>query len=540
MRPAVATPKSIEDSRHRDTPSLEMLPTRSLRPLDHPLIVVIGLLLPAAMAPAVAQDTDSGRLMHHVDVLAADSMEGRRTATPGEARAAEYIATTLQGYGLAPAGDRGSYLQKFPVVEYVIDTEVSALSIGDTKLQFARGFRRRGGGGQFRAQSFEGDIVIVTGSPTSQVGLDLDLVEGAVVYYDAPRRDDGSVDPTWLRSVIQIAGMEPAAILLPSSLDEDGWDSVWASRESHWMATDTFGWPSWTDQKREATSLSFFEIDDDGQQALDPAIPNGDGVRTIQTDVPVDLRTVLRPNDLRYGHNVIGVVEGSDPALRDEAIVLTAHYDALGVVRSSGGDDGIVNGADDNASGVAVLLEVARSLAEDPPVRTVLFVALSGEEQGLWGSVFFLDHVPALGPTIISNVNLDMVGRTHRPGGIYAIGADELVAGAELLGPTPDGLTVLGDDEFEADFPDQHFYYRSDQISFIREGIPALFLTSSGLHDDYHSPSDEPHTVDPEHLAEVARLVHGLVRDLGSGDVTFELRRSPEEIMSEWHLRPLE
>ena len=131
-----------------------------------------------------------------------------------------------------------------------------------------------------------------------------------------------------------------------------------------------------------------------------------------------------------------------------------------------------------------------------------------------------------------------MVGRAHRPGGLYALGLAELVGGDALAREASRGLTVHGDDAFEADFPDQHLLYRSDQISFIRAGIPGVLLTSSGFHDDYHAPSDEAPTVDPDHLARVAGLVRALVRDVADGALTFELARTPEAIMAEWHLRP--
>jgi hypothetical protein len=203
--------------------------------------------------------------------------------------------------------------------------------------------------------------------------------------------------------------------------------------------------------------------------------------------------------------NVVALLPGADPLLRDTYVVLTAHFDHVGVGAPDARGDSIYNGADDNASGTAALVEVAGAFAAlpEPPARSVLFLAVSGEEKGLLGSMHFARNptVPAEG--IVANINMDMISR-NAPDTLIAIGQEystfEDVL-AEVLAAHPEvGLTVIRDP-----VPHEQLFFRSDQLSFIQIGVPALFFFT-GLHEDYHRPSDLPARVDPEKAARVGRL----------------------------------
>lgn len=219
--------------------------------------------------------------------------------------------------------------------------------------------------------------------------------------------------------------------------------------------------------------------------------------------------------------NVVARLAGSDPARAGEYVILVAHYDHLGVGEPDERGDSIYNGADDNASGVAALLEVAQAfgaLPEAPP-RPVLFVAVSGEEEGLLGSAWFATHPTVDLAEAVAAINMDMIGRNH-PDSIRVIGH-----GYSTLGPLIErvaaGAPRLGLDVGADRQADAAFFERSDNISFARLGIPAVTLFA-GLHDDYHAPSDEPGKVDPEKIARVARLVFLTAHRLASGDVEVE------------------
>ncbi len=204
--------------------------------------------------------------------------------------------------------------------------------------------------------------------------------------------------------------------------------------------------------------------------------------------------STLRP---ARSSNVVGVIEGSDPRLRDQYVVLSAHLDHLGVTKPVGGD-AINNGALDNASGVATLIEVAKQLAGARPKRSVLLVATTGEEKGLVGADYFARHpVRAIG-SIVANVNLDMPILTYRFTDLFAAGADRSTLGATAKAALAGmGVALAPDPD-----PNEALFTRSDHYRFVQQGVPALFLKTGfanggeaataafrGTH--YHRPTDD-------------------------------------------------
>jgi len=203
--------------------------------------------------------------------------------------------------------------------------------------------------------------------------------------------------------------------------------------------------------------------------------------------------------------NVIGVLQGSDPELRDTYVVYSAHFDHVGIGAPDADGDSIYNGADDDASGTALVLEVARAFSSlpEPPRRSVVFLAVSGEEKGLLGARHWATHPTVPIEAVVANVNADMVGR-NAPDTLIAIGGEYSSLGdlsANVAASHPDiGLVVAPDPD-----PSENAFFRSDHVAFVREGIPAIFYTT-WLHDDYHAPSDEVDSIDADKLARVARL----------------------------------
>lgn len=215
------------------------------------------------------------------------------------------------------------------------------------------------------------------------------------------------------------------------------------------------------------------------------------------------------PREVVEASNVVGIVRGQDPERREQFVVVSAHIDGLGVGRAIDGDS-IYNGADDNASGTAGLLEIAESLSssEAAPARSVLFLAVSGEEQGLWGSTWFVHRPPVPLSQIVANINIDMIGRNWEDT-IAVIGKPYSSLGAtvdSVASANPElGLAVVGDL-----WPGERFFFRSDHYNFARNGIPAVFFFN-GVHEDYHQPSDEPDRIDFEKASRVARLIQEVV-----------------------------
>ncbi|WP_194797872.1 MULTISPECIES: M20/M25/M40 family metallo-hydrolase [Myxococcaceae] len=216
----------------------------------------------------------------------------------------------------------------------------------------------------------------------------------------------------------------------------------------------------------------------------------------------------------RTGLNVVGRLEGADPALKDEVVVVGAHYDHLGVGPAVNGD-AIYNGADDDASGVAAVLEAARALAQGPrPRRTVLFIATTGEEEGTLGAKWYLQHPVAPLERTVAELEVEMIGRPDPlvggAGHLWLTGYERSTMGESF---THEGLEIVADPR-----PAQHFYERSDNIAFARLGIPAHTLSSYNLHADYHTPADEVSRLDIAHMTQAIESIVSAVRLLADGD----------------------
>jgi hypothetical protein len=211
------------------------------------------------------------------------------------------------------------------------------------------------------------------------------------------------------------------------------------------------------------------------------------------------------PEDTDMTMNVVARLPGSDPVLADEHVVIGAHYDHVGI-RTPVAGDSIYNGADDNGSGTSAVAELAEAFAglEEPPRRSVLFVFFAGEERGLLGARYFVGSPEAPMGNSAAMINLDMVGRnwTDRVAAIYQPTSDIFERAERVADAHPE----LNMDLLIDPWPNENLVNRSDQAPFIPYGIPVMFLTS-GLHEDYHMPSDEADRLDYEKTERLTRLV---------------------------------
>jgi hypothetical protein len=250
-----------------------------------------------------------------------------------------------------------------------------------------------------------------------------------------------------------------------------------------------------------------------------------DSTRRIRVPVDGPLRAALAvhqsfadldsvpPARRRPAVNVVGVIRGSDPALKNEYVLVDAHYDHLGIGRPVNGDS-IYNGADDDASGVTAVLEIARQLKQGPrPKRTVVFAATMGEEVGLLGTNWFIAHPPIPLDQMSANLEIEMIGRPDSlAGGVgraWLTGYARSTMGDMLAS---NGIPIVADKRL-----DQQFFERSDNIAFARRGIPAHTLSTYNMHSDYHQPSDDISLVDFVHMAGVINAGARAVRLLTDG-----------------------
>jgi Zn-dependent M28 family amino/carboxypeptidase len=193
--------------------------------------------------------------------------------------------------------------------------------------------------------------------------------------------------------------------------------------------------------------------------------------------------------------NVIGVIPGHDPKLKDQVVLLTAHMDHIGVGKAVEGDD-IYNGADDDASGCVAVLQLAHTLSRGkPPRHTVIFAFFGSEETGGQGDQYFLEHPPVPLINIMANLEFEMIGRADsavKPDQLWLTGYDRTNLGPELA---HHGAKLVADPH-----PEQQFFQRSDNFALARKGIVAQTVSSFGLHRDYHQPSDDVAHVDFPHM----------------------------------------
>lgn len=234
----------------------------------------------------------------------------------------------------------------------------------------------------------------------------------------------------------------------------------------------------------------------------------------------------------RQSANVVGVLEGTDPALKNEYVVISAHLDHVGKGAPIGGD-AIYNGAFDNASGIAVMLEAARLLASSPvkPRRSVIFLAVTAEESGLQGADYFVQHPTVPREAIVANINIDMPVALAPLADVTAFGAENSTLGAVVeRAAAAEGVAVTPDSK-----PEEVIFVRSDQYAFVRAGIPALYIDEGMRSTDptqdqaarveafrkerYHQPGDDlSQAIDWPSLAMLARLNARVITEVANDE----------------------
>jgi aminopeptidase YwaD len=466
---------------------------------------------------------DAERIAADVRWLADDAREGRGAGTQGLEAAAEWLAQAFRGAGLAGGGDEGGYLQRFEM---------------PISLRVVRETLRAGGldleaGSDFAAllSSGDGDVsgpLVFAGYGISAPEHGYDdwdgaPVEGAVVLVleDRPGGDGspfaGVRANAFLSRAHKISNARDrgarAVLLAPSTDDGENAALAQSARPSANPSQRSSGIPVLSLSRAAAermVGLAGGAGLGERQQRIDAALrPASEALPTVEVVLEVQME-----RRLGSAANVVGILEGSDPILRHEAVVVGAHYDHLGrgefgsLAPDRRGE--IHNGADDNASGTAGVLELARAFARAPrPRRSLVFAAFSGEEIGLFGSSAYVE-APALPLSdTAAMLNLDMVGRL-RDGGLAVFGTGSSPDFPDLVERALQGLSL------DASFTEDGFA-PSDQTSFYARGIPVLMFFT-GAHPHYHTPEDEALHIDAAGEARVLAAVYRVARALADAD----------------------
>ena len=251
---------------------------------------------------------------------------------------------------------------------------------------------------------------------------------------------------------------------------------------------------------------------------VDPLTAAGEYTTGLMTGVEISLNTRHTVDPGYSSPNVVGLLPGTDPELKNEYVVVTAHLDHVGIQNGA-----VFNGADDNASGSAAVLEAAEAAAMTPGKRSMIFVLLTAEEKGLLGSSAFASNPPVPIDQIVLNINLDMVGRNSPdfPDVLLAMASENGRAPLlEMIREVNDGGVGAPLDWRLNEGPDPHNHVqRSDQMSFMQKGIPAILITRGFMGPDYHEASDDPETINYPKVVHAARLTFGLAMEAANREV---------------------
>jgi Zn-dependent M28 family amino/carboxypeptidase len=495
-----------------------------------PVAVVLALTATARsveLTPAEkeAAATIRGESMRaRIRYLASDLLEGRGPATRGDKLAQAYVASEMEGLGLQPGAPDGSWYQPLDVVGVTTHApEIASFTRGSERvdLRFREDYIAFSGVQAPEAQA-SGEVVFVGyGIVAPEYGWNdfkgTDLKGKVLLVMNNDPEDDPALFGgktrlyygRWTYKYEEAARQGAAAAIIIHTTPSAGYP--WQVVQTSWtgeqfslpaegrLVLPIHGWAT-EEASRRIARLGGQDLD-----ALRAAARKKD-FRPVPLGVTF---AIAAKNDVQRKQtaNVIGRLPGRDPALAREAVVYTAHHDHLGVKEGAKpGQDAIYNGALDNASGVAMLLEIAQAMValKPPPRRTVIFAAVAAEEQGLLGSQYFAAHPPLPAGRIAANINIDGINIWGRTRDLTMIGLgksslDEWVLGLAAL----QGRRVVPDQ-----FPDKGFFYRSDQFNLAKVGVPAAYFDAGtdvigkpagwGKEqqekyeaNDYHQPSDE-------------------------------------------------
>jgi hypothetical protein len=493
---------------------------------------VLDAQTPASVRRAVNSITP-GDVHRRIAILADDSMRGRDTPSPELEKAAAYIAGEFKRVGLKPGGDSGSYLQRYGMLERQFDTAGSALVIaGRVTVTLTPGVDVNVLPlAPLPTRAIAGPVVILAGPPDSAKPLAGADVHGAWVALIATATPQGvPLDGATAQAALQSGAI---GVLIVSNRPDAQWQNrlarlaipsvtpEWRAAEGAEGAEGAGG--AGGDTPRQVGLVEIRDATAAGALGIDPAALRSQQTRSARRleGITLTFRARQRTLERVSAPNVVGILEGSDPKLKHEYVFLTGHMDHVGVAGPGNpacravGADSICNGADDDASGTTAVIEAAEAFSQltPRPRRSVVFMTVSGEEKGLWGSEYFAEHPAVPLGDIVADLNTDMVGRNWKDT-IAVIGKEHSDLGRTLnrIATAHPELRMTPIDDI---WPQENFYFRSDHYNFARKGVPILFFFS-GTHADYHQVSDEVAKIDAEKESRIIKLVFYLGLDIAN------------------------
>lgn len=477
--------------------------------------------------------------MSYLTFIASDEMEGRDTPSRGLDLTAKFLAMNLGRWGFKPAGDNNSFFQR-------IDLRRDRADSGQTKVEYlgrtltsGTDYLPAGGSGTVTGQ------IVFAGTGWFLKSKEIDAYKGinptgkiAVIFgtpnmppHGVSRADYGKQGEEFMnpndyarsKGVIGLIYVPDFQYLANwqrnrSRIMERGLTVV-----DKFQAPGSSPLPSIVISPEVANSLFAGELQSaaaifnaaQGSTLPDPFVMNTQKTITM---------SVTNNSEIIPTQNVVAVWEGSDPVLKTEYVALGAHYDHVGRGCPPAGEDTICNGADDDGSGTTALLSMAEALAKAPtrPKRSILFVWHAGEEKGLWGSRYFTEYPTVPINQIVTQLNIDMIGRSKKegdtnprnreltgPDGVYVIGSTMMSTElGELVNTVNKSfLNLTYDTKYDDPNDPNRFFSRSDHYNYARKGIPIIFFFD-GVHEDYHRPGDTAEKIDYVKMEKITRTIY--------------------------------
>jgi hypothetical protein len=498
----------------------------------------------AAVTTQRGVDTISAnQIKDYLTFIASDEMEGRDTPSRGLDTTAKFLALNLARWGLKPAGDTGSFFQRIDLRRDRADNGQTKVEINGRTLAAGTDYLPAGGSGDISGQ------LVFAGSGWFVKSKEIDSYKGvdpagkiAVVFgipnapprgvtrADFGKQGEGFMNPNDYARSKGVVGL----IYVPDFQYLANWQrnrqrimergsTVVAKFQT---ATTSSPLPSvvispeianslFAGERQSAAGIFNASYSSSGAALPEPFLMS----QTKQITISVASSTETVPTQ-----NVVAVWEGSDPVLKNEYVALGAHYDHVGSGCPAVGSDTICNGADDDGSGTTALLSIAEALAKAPtqPKRSVLFVWHCGEEKGLWGSRYFTEYPTVPLNQIVAQINIDMIGRSKKPGdtnprnrdltgpdAVYLIGSTMMSTelGEIVNTVNKSFLNLTLDTRYDDPKDPNRFFFRSDHYNYARKGIPIIFFFD-GVHEDYHRAGDTADKIDYQKMEKITRTIY--------------------------------
>jgi hypothetical protein len=462
----------------------------------------------APLHRAAASITEAD-VKRRIGIIADDSMMGRDTPSRGLELTARYVADQFRRFGLRPAGDDGSWFVRYPVTRRRLELKDSKVvfRVGSDSVLATFDRNARHERGTVPSGPVSAPTVLVGGTLGPDDVKRLALRDKIVLLaLDYARQNPESL--TLVARALRLAA--PKAVIQLLDTDSATFASSIPRNATVHPAVDL-----------KLVSPPFVAVPRSALASLLPKVgvnPSevAESPRPVFRELPsLGVRLEMKDSVLSkvMAPLTVGALEGTDPVLKKEYLLFSAHMDHIGI--TPGKPDSINNGADDDGSGTVGVIELAEafSRAGARPKRSLLFLTVSGEEKGLWGSRYFSEHPTVPLSQIVADLNMDMIGRNW-PDTIVAIGKEHSDLGATLNrvnAAHPElGMTAIDDI-----WPEEQFYFRSDHYNFARKGVPILFFFN-GVHPDYHQVTDSPDKINGEKEARILRLIFYLGQEIAN------------------------